>query len=81
MIIRYTYGFEYNGILYGWKEKELYRLPQMIGKRFYPLRKCGEWDDKGYYLGADRKSFAQLKSMTVFINQEVHEIESSDVPF
>ncbi len=81
MIIRYTYGFEFGGILYGWKDKELFRLPQMIGSRFYPLRKCGEWEDKGYYLGAKRKSFSQLESMTVFINKEVQKIESKDCPF
>lgn len=81
MIVRYTYGFKFDGKLYGWKNRELYRLPQTIGKAFYPLKKCARWKDKGYYLGSAKKSFSQLKSMTIFINEEVQEIESEDCPF
>jgi len=80
MILKYKYGFEFNGVLFGWKDKELYRLPQMIGKRFYPLKKCGSYEG-GYHVCRKRKSIQQLKSMTHFINFEVEEIESSDCPF
>jgi len=81
MIIRYKYGFRFDAKLYGWKNKELYRLPQIIGTRFYPLKKCGKWSDKGYYLGSKRKSHTQLLSMTCFINFETEQIKDSDVPF
>jgi len=86
MIVKYKYGFEHKGKLYAWKNKDLYRLPQMIGKRFYSLKKCGKWIDKkdvfrGYYLGDDRKSHDQLESMTHFINHEEEVIKDSDCPF
>ena len=81
MIIKYKYGFEYNGKIYGWKNKELYRLPQMIGDRFYSKIKCAKWGDKGYYLGADRKSHKQLKAMTYYINHEEEVIDHHDCPF
>ena len=81
MIIKYKYGFKFKGKLYGWKDKHLYRLPQIIGNRFYSLKKCSKWSDKGYYLGADRKSHDQLKAMTHFIDEEIEVIVDSDVPF
>ena len=84
MTIKYKYGFNFNGILYAWKSKNLFRLPQMIGKRFYPLKelkiiKVG--NRKGYLVGCKRKSVEQLKDMTVFINYEHQEIKDSDCPF
>ena len=79
--MRYKYGFRFDGKLYGWKNKQLYRLPQIIGKRFYSLKKCGKWMDKGYYLGSQRKSHDQLEAMTCFIDHEIEEIKDSDVPF
>lgn len=80
MIIRFFYGFIYNNKVYGWHEKELYRLPQNIGNRYYSKKKCAKWGD-GYFLGSDRKSKNQLKSMTVVIDKEVQEIQSDDCPF
>lgn len=89
MIIRYKYGFKFNGVLYGWMERNLYRLPQMIGKRFYPLkevpyieqkRKSGMF--KGYRLyGNVRKSIKQIQSMTHYIDFEHEIIENIDTPF
>ena len=88
MIIKYRYGFKINDILYGWSNKKLYRLPQMIGLRFYPLkeiplkteqRKTGKFE--GYLLRGNRKSLAQLKSLTHYINKEVEIIKDKDCPF
>lgn len=70
----------FNGILFGWKDKQLYRLPQMIGLRFYPLKKCGTWD-KGYIVARKRKSIKQLEAMTIFINFEHQLIKDKDCPF
>lgn len=85
MIIRYKYGIVFRGKIYGWKNKDLYRLPQMIGNRFYSLKKCPKWvrngKDMGYGLGAAQKSHAQLKAMTHFINREVEEIVDNDCLF
>lgn len=80
MIIKFTYGLTFNGVIYGWKDKILYRLPQTMGKRFYPLKKCGTWE-KGFIIGRKRKSLKQLKDMTIFINYEYQKIKAKDVPF
>lgn len=87
MIINYKYGFDFEGILYGWKPNEklkLYRMPQMIGKRFYPLKELKLIDvgnTKGFYVGSKKKSIAQLKDMTVFINYKYQVISDKDCPF
>lgn len=82
MILNFKYGLEFNGIIYGWKDKELYRLPQMIGKRFYPLKKCGTcFEGNGYLLLGKRKSIKQLESMTILINKKISKVVSSDCPF
>lgn len=80
MIVKFKYGFSFKDILFGWKNKKLYRLPQMIGERFYPLKKCGEWED-GFIVGRMRKSNKQLKDMTIFINFEYQDIKDEDCPF
>jgi len=89
MIVRYKHGFEFNKVLYGWKDKKLFRLPQQIGLRFYPLkeikmktekRKSGIF--KGYLLhGGVRKSVKQLESMTIYIGKEFNKIKDEDCPF
>jgi len=81
MIIKYKYGFEYKGFLYGWKDKELFRLPTTKGMRTYGLLPLKKWNDKGYYIGRDRKSFSQIETMTNFINFEYQKIKDKDVPF
>ena len=86
MIIKYKYGFDFNGILYGWKSKELYRMPQNIGKRFYPLKQLElkTWNNgltRGYLVGKKRKSLEQLKAMTIFINHEDQVILDENLPF
>lgn len=89
MIVKYKYGFDFDGVLYGWSDKKLYRLPQMIGKSFYPIkeiplitqkRKSGLF--KGYRLyGNKRKSVNQLKELTHYINFEHEVIKDKDCPF
>ncbi len=39
MILKFKYGFEYNDFLYGWNNKELYRLPSKSGNKSYGLKK------------------------------------------
>ena len=89
MILRYKYGFEINEVLYGWNKGELHRLPQMIGKRFYPSKEVPYKEEKrasglfkGYYLyGKVRKSKKQLEALTHYINKEVELIKDKDCPF
>jgi hypothetical protein len=85
MIIKYKYGFFFKNVIYGFKDKKVFRLPQMIGKRFYPLleiklRKVG--NKEGYLLYGNRyKSLKQIESMAVVIDKEVQLIKDSDCPF
>ena len=84
MIINYKYGFKFDNILYGWKNKKLYRLPQMIGKRFYPIKELTLIDvgiQKGYNVSRKKKSIKQLQDMTVFINYDHQLIKDKDCPF
>ena len=87
MILNYKYGIIYKGIKYGWRDfekKELYKLPQTIGKRFYAGGKLKMLDvgkQKGYCLGCDRKSIKQLDAMTIYINFEHQQINDKDTPF
>ena len=81
MIRKYKYGFEYKGFLYGWKNKELIRLPTTKGLRNYGLLRLKKWKDKGYYVGRERKSFNQIEAMTILINFEYQKIKDNDCPF
>ncbi len=85
MITKYKKGIEVNGVVYGFKDKKLFRLPQMIGSRFYPLKEISiikVGNKQGYNLhGKKRLSFAQVESLLMFINVEVQNIKDSDVPF
>ena len=80
--MRFKKGFTYLNKPYGWHNKKLYRLPYKHHKvnRWYNLLECAKWDNKGFFLGKDRKSFAQLKEMTSDI-EEINLGEESGCPF
>lgn len=83
MIIRYKHGFEVNGYMYGWRNKNLYRLPQVVKKRFYPLKKIKQikvGSSKGYHVGRVKKSMSQLEAMTILINFKHQRITDKDCP-
>jgi hypothetical protein len=84
MIIKYKYGFEFKGFLYGWKDKKLFRLPIEKGKRFYSLKEVKEikvGNKKGYNVGRVKKTIDQLKEITIFINYKHQQIKDSECPF
>ncbi len=73
MVIKYKYGFEYKGFLFGWKNKKLHRLPSVINLRSYPLKELptitiGLKKKKGYRVARDKKTIDQLMEMTETIN-------------
>lgn len=74
-------GFEYANKRYVWHKKELYRMPFNSGFRYFGVLKCAKWVDKGYILGSQRKSFAQLKSMTVDVEWQLPIEKHVDTPF
>lgn len=69
MILNFKNGFEINKMKFGYTSQGLYRLPQMMGKRFYPLKKIPIiYYGKGKKFGGyrcNRKtvSFLQIKSL------------------
>ena len=84
MIVNYEYGITFNGFVYGWKDRKLFRLPQVINKRFLPLKELSMinvGNNKGYLLNQKRLSMKQLQSMTGIINFKVEKITSKECPF
>ncbi len=86
--MKYKTGFTYNGMLFGIYERELYRLPQVLNKRFLPRKlmklrkeKIGGGDWVGYQLRGRRKSLTQIRSMLRTINFSHEWVEDSDYPF
>jgi hypothetical protein len=82
MIIKFKYGFYEGDVLFGWHQKHPYRLPQIIGDRFYPLHKVGVYKARNlYYINGKLRSLKQLESMTVVIDKEVQLVRDEDCPF
>lgn len=84
MIVNYEYGLTSECVIYGWKDKKLFRMPQMIGLRFYPLKELNiinVGNNKGYLVNQKRFSMLQLESMTGIINFKVEKTISKDCPF
>lgn len=84
MKIKYTHGFYFDGLLYGWKDKKLYRLPKFKGKRMLHLKelklmKVG--NSFGYCFNGRKKSIAQLEAITTNINYIYEKINHEDCPF
>lgn len=84
MNIIFKYGFEYDGFLYGWNKKELYRLPSKSGNKSYGLKKLDKinvGNTFGYRLKGAKLSIYQLKQLTTEINIEIPVIEDCvDIP-
>ena len=84
MIIKFEFGLTFDGVIYGWKRKKLYRLPQIIGKGFYPLIELtliNVGNGKGYNLKRKKKSLKQIKDMTIFIDYKYQDIKDENCPF
>lgn len=84
MILKFRYGFVFNGYLYGGLDGKLFRLPQNINKISLPLKemkKIKVGKKYGYLLHpSKRKSIAQIKSMLTFIDKEV-QLFDNEMPF
>lgn len=84
MIINFKYGFEYDGFLYGWNNKDLYRLPSKSGNKSYGLKKLDSiivGNGVGYRIKKQKLSIKQLKEMTIFIDKEYQIIKDNvDMP-
>lgn len=82
--MQFKYGFEFNRLKYGWHKKELYRLPCLIGARYYSLKKM-----KSHLIGTTlcwniykhKMTKNQLEKLTVKVNWKIESLKNSDVPF
>lgn len=80
----YKYGLQYKGVLYGWKDKKLYRLPYTKNKRSYCLKEVPFYCFKSTLvanLQRDKVTINKLKFLTKEINVEVSSYIHSDIPF
>lgn len=80
------YGVTHNNIIYGWLEKELYRLPVKIGVRHYGFKKLLKIEigrKYGYKLSQKPFTDAQLKAKTVLLSEPytLIEIKDKDLPY
>jgi hypothetical protein len=83
MILNFKYGFEHEGFLYGWNNKELYRLPSKSGNKNYGLKKINSiivGNQVGYRIKREKFSVNQLKEKTILINKEYQVIKDNDLP-
>lgn len=85
MMLRFKYGISYKGVVYGWLNKELYRLPYVNEYNMsFPLKKLKQImiaNNVGYQIGNRKKTIKQLEQLTILINKEVSVIKDADVPF
>jgi hypothetical protein len=82
MKIYFKKGFYFNGYLYGWHKKKLFRLPKVTKKGYLPLlelKPCKEVN--GYNVGRCKKSIKQLEAITTDINYIYEKIMHDDCPF
>ena len=83
-MIDFKYGFEHKGFVFGWHQKQLYRLPSANGK-CYPLKKLNEikvGKQIGYRIRRDKFSLRQLQAKTILIYRNIFIAEkNNDLPF
>ena len=80
----YRFGLSYKGVIYGWKNKKLYRLPYTKNKRSYNLKEVPFYVFKSTTvcnLQRDKVTFNKLKFLTEEINMEVESFEEDFLPF
>ena len=87
MIIEINHGFVHSGMLFGWYQKELYRLPQMFNGRSYGLKKvnifhCKKRKKDFYQCYKSDLTLEQVKQKTVVIPKvTISQVSSKDCPF
>jgi hypothetical protein len=78
-IIKFTEGFEYRGLKFGWRGTKLFRLPSKVNGREYRLRRLPVISlakkIKGFRVARDKKSMAQVQRMTTKINVTIPKSE------
>jgi hypothetical protein len=80
----YKHGFEYKGVLYGWKNKKLFRLPYTKNKRSYSLKEIPFYCYKSTLVANIQRTkltMNRIKTLTKEINIEINSYICDDMPF
>ena len=86
--MEFKFGFEVDGIRYGWNLKKLYKLPLASKKRSYSLRevlphKIGDKTKRTFYtINLKKMSLNKLRNLTKQVDWKVDLADSSEhTPF
>jgi hypothetical protein len=83
-VIEYKHGFEFDGIMFCWKNKELYRMPYLKGNRSYQKRKLIKKEignGFGYSICGVQKAMDNLEDITKSIEYKEIVFVDSGMPF
>lgn len=85
MILQFRYGFNINGVPYGWHEKKLYRLPYTnksnMNFELKEIKQIMVGNNVGYSFKGKRYTLKQLEQLTTAINYNYNQITDKDCPF
>ena len=79
----YKFGFKYKNVLYGWKDKKLFKLPHTLNSRSYQLKEIPYYCFKStmvYNVQREKLTINKLKLLTKEINFKIVRVDNS-VPF
>jgi hypothetical protein len=82
IIKKVKYGFLYNGVMYGWIKKQLYRLPYFNEKtkRSYQLTQVKQIGNH-FLISRNKVHFESVKNRTVRIDLQFNYFEDEILPF
>jgi hypothetical protein len=81
--MNFSFGFEFDGIRYGWHKRSLYRLPHEKSGKTFALRKimAGRIGVTTVYsIGGKKRTIGNLKTITVKVDWSVNNFINQDVP-
>jgi hypothetical protein len=80
----FKFGFEYKNVRYGWKDKQLYRLPFSREKRSYGLKLILMHEvkkTKCWNVCRIKKTKEQLKLLTKKVDWKIEVLRDKSLPF
>ena len=80
----YKYGFTYKGVMYGWKNKKLYRFPYVKNNRSYSLLEIKFYCFNSTMVANIQKTkltINRIKNLTTEINVSLVNFVSDEIPF
>lgn len=81
--MNFSFGFEINGIKYGWNNRNLYRLPYERNGKAFALRKiiAGRIGVTTVFaIRGKKRTIGNLKTITVPVEWSVNNYSNKDVP-